>query len=58
MVRKTAPGKTPTSVNIDREMWRKFKTKCAETGRTASSQVERMIRAWISTKPSTNKQRT
>jgi len=32
---------------IDRDVQRKFKARCVESGKTMSEQVEEMIRVWL-----------
>lgn len=36
--------RAPTSINIDRALWKEFKTECARKGRTVTEQLERLIR--------------
>lgn len=41
--------RSPTSINIDRELWKEFKMECARTGRTATDQLERLIASFLKT---------
>jgi len=53
--RLRAVTRAPTSINIDRDLWREFKSECAKARRTVTEQMERMISSWIISKQRTHK---
>lgn len=45
---KAAPvARASTSINIDRELWKRFKMRCAGDGTTVTEQVETLIRNFL-----------
>ena len=47
MAKADAPEKGSTSINIDRELWKKFKVECARSGSTVTDQLETLIRGFL-----------
>lgn len=39
--------RTATSINIDKGLWKEFKGKCLHSERTATEQMETLIRNWL-----------
>lgn len=47
---KSAPVvRAPTSINIDRAVWKEFKVACANKDCTVTEQLERLIRNHLNT---------
>lgn len=40
----------PTSIKVDNELWRRFKSKCAEAGLLMSDVLEDLIKKYLGVK--------
>jgi hypothetical protein len=47
MAKPAAPVQASTSINIDREVWKEFKARCAGQEKTVTAQLQRLIVNWL-----------